>query len=46
MLENIIQEFERRMECRCFELIAEFTQGLNFAKLEKALIQCELRANS
>jgi hypothetical protein len=27
------------MECRCFELIAEFTQRLNFAKLEKALIQ-------
>lgn len=34
---NIIQEFQRRMECRCFELIAEFTQQLDFARLEKAV---------
>jgi hypothetical protein len=37
MQENIIQEFQRRMECRCFELIAEFTQQLDFAGLEKAV---------
>ena len=37
MQENIIQEFQRRMECRCFELIAEFTHQLDFAGLEKAV---------
>ena len=40
MLENIIQEFEQRMECRCRELVAEFTHHLNFARLEKA-VSCE-----
>ncbi|SEH04907.1 hypothetical protein [Candidatus Venteria ishoeyi] len=35
MLKNIIQEFEQRMEYSCVEWIAEFTQHLDFARLEK-----------
>ena len=41
MLKNIIEEFEQRMECRCLELVAEFTQHLDFAGLEKAVsLEC------
>ncbi len=37
MLDNIIQDFNRRMESRIMEMSAAFAQHLDFAHLESAI---------